>query len=105
MNDAELFANWYLWLVIAAVIIVAAAVLLIAVQFEAKRILTLAVAALGLVKQIRSNTQCVWKLADTNQTAGYFEYSSVNPWSWWAGCRGTPCCQRTRSIRGLPILI
>ena len=71
INDAELFANWYLWLVIAAVIIVAAAVLLIAVWFAAKRILTLAVAALGLVKQIRSNTQCVWKLADTNQTAGY----------------------------------
>ena len=35
MNDAELFANWYLWLVIAAVIIVAAAVLLIAVWFAA----------------------------------------------------------------------
>ena len=70
INDAELFANWYLWLVIAAVIIIAAAVLLIAVWFAAKRILTLAVAALGLVKQIRSNTQCVWKLADTNQTAG-----------------------------------
>jgi len=70
INDAELYANWYLWLGIVAVIIVAAAALLIAVWLAAQRILTLAVEALGLVQQIKVNTQCVWKLEDSNQTAG-----------------------------------
>ena len=69
MTDAELYSNWFFWLGIAAVIIVAAAVLLILVWLAARRILKLAVAALGLVQQINSNTAIIWALEDTNATA------------------------------------
>ncbi len=69
MSDPELFSTWYLWLGVAAVIIVAAAALLISVWLAANRILKLAVAALGLVQHIKDNTQCVWHLEDTNNTA------------------------------------
>lgn len=61
--------TWLLGLLVIAVVIAIAAVLLILVQSAAQRILTLAVAALGLVKDIRANTQIVWALEDTNKTA------------------------------------
>ena len=69
MTDAELFTNWYIGLGLAAVVVVIAAVLLIMVWLAARRILTLAVAALDLVKQINQNTQTIWALEATNQTA------------------------------------
>jgi hypothetical protein len=69
MTDAELFTNWYIGLGLAAVVVVIAAVLLILVWLAARRILTLAVAALALVKQINQNTQTIWALEATNQTA------------------------------------
>ncbi|MFQ5651235.1 MAG: hypothetical protein ACE5IY_14955 [bacterium] len=69
MNDTELFANWYLSLGIAAVVVLIAASLLIAVWLAARRILKLAVAALGLVTQIKENTRSIWNLQDTNATA------------------------------------
>lgn len=69
MNDAALFEIWYMSLALATVIVIAAAGLLIAVWMAARRILRLAVAALGLVKQIKANTQTIWALEDTNKTA------------------------------------
>lgn len=69
MTDAALFFNWYIGLAIVAVVVVIAAVLLILVWQAAHRILTLAVAALDLVKQIRANTMIIWALEDTNKTA------------------------------------
>ena len=69
MPDSTLFFNWYISLAIAAVVVVIAAVLLILVWLAAKRILELAVAALGLVKQIRENTMIIWALEDTNKIA------------------------------------
>lgn len=69
MADAALFFNWYIGLAIVAVVVVIAAVLLILVWQAAHRILTLAVAALDLVKQIRANTMIIWALEDTNKTA------------------------------------
>ena len=69
MTDAALFFNWYIGLAIVAVVIVIAAVLLILVWQAAHRILTLAVAALDLVKQIKANTMIIWALEDTNKTA------------------------------------
>ena len=62
MTDAALYSNWFFWLVIAAVIVVAAAVLLILVWLMARRILNLAVTALGLVQEIKSNTAIIWAL-------------------------------------------
>lgn len=69
MTDAELFTNWYMGLGLAAVVVVIAAVLLILIWQAARRILTLAVAALDLVKQINQNTQTIWQLEVTNRTA------------------------------------
>ncbi len=69
MTDADLFSTWYLWLGIAAVLIVVAAALLVAVWLAARRILKLAGAALGLVQQIKKNTDGVWALEATNETA------------------------------------
>lgn len=69
MTDATLFSNWYIGLGLAALVVVIAAVLLILIWQAARRVLTLAVAALDLVKQINQNTTIIWALEDTNQTA------------------------------------
>lgn len=69
MSDAALFSNFYLSLGLAAVVVLIAAVLLILLWQAAHRILTLAVTALELVKQIRQNTMIIWALEDTNKTA------------------------------------
>ncbi len=69
MTDAALFANWYLGLGLAALVVVIAAILLILVWRAAQRILNLAVAALDLVKQIKHNTTPIWSLEQTNNTA------------------------------------
>lgn len=69
MTDQELLATWYLWLGIAALIVVVAAVLLVLVLMAARRIEQGAGAALGLVRQIRANTQVIWALQDTNAVA------------------------------------
>ena len=70
MEDATLYTNYYIGLGIAVVIILAAAVLLLMVRGAAKRILKLATAALGLVVQIKENTNCIWGLEQTNAVAG-----------------------------------
>ncbi len=69
MTDAELFSTWYLWLGLAAVVVVIAAALLIAVWLSARRIRKLAGVALDLVQQIKENTAGVWALEATNETA------------------------------------
>lgn len=69
MDASALYSNYYIGLAIAVVIILAAAVLLILVWMAAKRILTLATAALGLVTQIKENTNCIWGLQTTNEVA------------------------------------
>jgi hypothetical protein len=69
MTDALLWTYWFRALAIAAVIVVIAAALLLAVLATAKRIERNAGAALGLVKQIRENTQVIWALQDTNAVA------------------------------------
>ena len=69
MDDATLYQNFYLWLGVATVLIIAAAALLIMVWMAARRILRLATAALGLVEQIRANTTSIWGLETTNEVA------------------------------------
>lgn len=69
MTDATLFMNWYIGLAIAAVVVIIAAALLLLIWQAARRILTLAVTALDLVKQINQNTNPIWELEATNQTA------------------------------------
>lgn len=69
MEDANVWTNWYVGLVISCVVILAAAILLLLVWQAARRILRLAKAALGLVVQIKGNTQSIWNLAQTNEVA------------------------------------
>jgi hypothetical protein len=70
MNDEALYQSWIFWLVVATVLIVAAAILLLLVNAAARRILKLATAALGLVVEIRKNTDSIWGLQQTNEVAG-----------------------------------
>jgi hypothetical protein len=70
MNDASLYESWLLWLGIATVLIIAAATLLLMVYAAARRILRLATAALGLVVEIKQNTNSIWGLQQTNEVAG-----------------------------------
>jgi len=69
MDVDTLYSSWFLGLGIAVVIILAAAVLLILVWMAARRILRLATAALGLVVQIKENTNSIWGLEQTNEVA------------------------------------
>ncbi len=69
MDEATLYSNWYIGLGIAVVIILAAAVLLLLVWNAARRILRLASAALGIVTQIKENTNSIWGLQQTNEVA------------------------------------
>lgn len=69
MDEATLYADWYLGLAIAVVLIIAAAALLLLVWQAARRILRLATAALGLVVQIKENTHSILGLQLTNQVA------------------------------------
>jgi len=69
MDEATLYGNFYIGLAIAVVVILAAAVLLIMVWFAARRILRLASAALGIVTQIKENTNSIWGLQTTNEVA------------------------------------
>ena len=69
MSDAELWAQWRLWIVVATVVVLLAAGLLIAILITARRILTEAVRALRAVDVIRANTQPIWELQTTNEVA------------------------------------
>ena len=69
MNDAYLYSQWYFWLIVATVLVIAAASLLILVIYYARRILKLAVAALGIVTEIKENTMPIWELQSTNKVA------------------------------------
>ena len=57
MSDAELWAAWRLWIVVATVVVLLAAGLLITISLTARRILAEAVRALNAVEAIRKNTQ------------------------------------------------
>lgn len=70
MNDTALYESWFLWLGVATVLIIAAASLLLLVNAAAKRILKLALTALGLVVEIKKNTESIWELQQTNEVAG-----------------------------------
>ena len=73
MDDVALYNTWFLALGIAAVVVVIAAALLLAVWTTARRIERGAGAALGLVRQIRENTEVIWALQDTNRTAAQLQ--------------------------------
>ena len=69
MTDQQLLTYWYIGVAVFALVILIAAALLITVLMTAKSIERGAAAGLGMVKQIRENTQVIWALQDTNKVA------------------------------------
>ena len=69
MSDAELWAAWRMWLVVATVVVLLAAGLLLTILLTARRILAEAVRALNAVDVIKKNTQPIWELQTTNEVA------------------------------------
>ena len=69
MTDADLWAAWWLWLGVAAVVVFIAAGLLITIWLTARRICADAVRALTAVEAIRAQTQAIWELQTTNDVA------------------------------------
>ena len=69
MSAQEIYNWWFVWLGIGAVIVVAAAALLIAIIVLARQIASLAATALGVVKEIETNTKPIWQLNATNHVA------------------------------------
>ena len=70
MTDADLWSSWQLWMVVATVIILVAAVLLIAIWQTARGIYREALRALAAAQQIRANTDSIWAIKTTNEVAG-----------------------------------
>lgn len=69
MSDAELWAAWRMWIIVATVVVLLAASLLITILVTARQILSEAVRALKAVEIIRKNTQPIWELQTTNKVA------------------------------------
>lgn len=69
MSDAELWAAWRMWIVVATAVVLLAAGLLITILLTARRILVEAVRALHAVDVIQKNTQPIWALQTTNDVA------------------------------------
>lgn len=69
MTDADLWAAWRLWVAVAAVVILVAAGLLITIWLTARKIFADAVRALNAAQAIRTQTQPIWGLKDTNTAA------------------------------------
>lgn len=70
MTDADLWAAWRLWLMVAVAIILVAAALLITIWLTARSILAHAVRALAAADKIRGYTDPIWALDTTNEVAG-----------------------------------
>jgi hypothetical protein len=69
MTNADLWAAWRLWMVVATVIILIAASLLITIWLTARSIAAHATRALKAVEAIRDNTRVIWELQTTNEVA------------------------------------
>ena len=70
MTDADLWGAWWLWMGVAALVIVIAAVLLIVIWRTARGIHVEAVRALAAAERIRESTMPIWALETTNDVAG-----------------------------------
>lgn len=69
MTDADLWSSWRVWMIVATVIILVAAVLLIAIWQTARGIYREALRALKAAEAIRENTNPIWALKTTNEMA------------------------------------
>ncbi len=69
MTNADLWAAWRLWILVAAAVVVIAAALLITIWLTARGILSHAGRALQAADKIRENTLPIWELQTTNEVA------------------------------------
>jgi len=69
VTDADLWASWSLWMLVAAGIILVAAALLVTIWLVARSILAHAVRALNAAEAIRQNTLPIWDLQTSNEAA------------------------------------
>ena len=69
MTDAELWAAWRFWMLVAAVVIVVAAALLVTIWLTARSIAAHARRALAAAEAIRDNTRAIWEVQTTNEVA------------------------------------
>ena len=69
MTDADLWAAWRLWMLVAAVVILVAATLLVTIWLTARSIAGHARRAVGALEAIRLNTQAIWAIQTTNEGA------------------------------------
>lgn len=69
MTDAELWAAWRLWMLVAGAVIAVAAALLVTIWLTARDIRRHALRALAAAEQIRQNTLPIWELQVSNEVA------------------------------------
>ena len=69
MTDADLWAAWRLWMIVATAIIIVAAALLVTIWLTARSILAHAVRALNAAEKIRQQTLPIWELQTSNEVA------------------------------------
>ena len=69
MTDAELWATWRLWLIVAALVVVVAAALLITIWMTARAIYAHATRALAAAQKIQQHTAPIWALQTSNEVA------------------------------------
>lgn len=70
MTDADLWAAWRLWMLVAGLVVVIAAGLLVTIWLTARSILAHAQRALRAAEAIRQNTAPIWALQTSNEVAG-----------------------------------
>jgi sensor histidine kinase regulating citrate/malate metabolism len=69
MTNADLWAAWRLWMLVATVVIAVAAALLVTIWLTARSIAAHATRALRAAEAIRDNTRVIWQLQTTNEVA------------------------------------
>ncbi|MFN2433219.1 MAG: hypothetical protein ABR599_10475 [Gemmatimonadota bacterium] len=69
MTEAELWAAWRLWMLVAGAIVVVVAALLVTIWLTARSILAHAVRALRAAEEIRVQTIPIWELQTSNEVA------------------------------------
>ena len=69
MTSAELWAAWWLWVLVGGAIVLVAAALLVTTWLTARSIADHAARALRAAEAIRDNTRAIWELPTTNETA------------------------------------
>ena len=69
MSSADLWAVWWLWMLVGGAVVLVAAALLVTIWLTARSIAVHAERALRAAEAIRDNTRVIWELQTTNEVA------------------------------------